>query len=175
MPTFEIIVAVAKNNVIGYKGQLPWGHLPRDLKHFKDMTMGNVVVIGFNALESLSRIVRRNNNLLPDRQIYVLTRDLQKLVRFPDCIGISDIDSVVRLGDRTNKRIFIAGGEKIYRQFLFLPQTRTVHMTRIHAEYHGDTFFPELHHDEWRARKEEFHPSDEKNNHALRFVTLTRA
>ena len=173
MPAFEIIVAVAKDGVIGYKGQLPWGRLPRDLKHFRDITMGNSVVIGSNTLESLCIMFRRRTNLLPGRQIYVLTRDLQKMNRFPDCIGVSDIDSIVKLGTRS--RIFIAGGESLYDQFVDLPQTRVIHMTRIFHNYHGDTFFPLLSPNEWRSRKEEFHPSDEKNKHAMQFVTLMRA
>lgn len=173
MPAFEIIVAVARNNVIGYKGQLPWGHLPKDLKRFKDITMGNSVVIGSNTLESLCRIFRRRTNLLPGRKIYVLTSDLQKMERFPDCIGVSDVDSLVSLGTRS--RIFVAGGESIYHQFVALPQTRIIHMTRVIANYHGDTFFPLLSPNEWSARKTEFHPSDDKNKHAMQFVTLMRA
>lgn len=173
MPTFEIIVAVAKDNVIGYKGQLPWGRLPEDLKHFRDITMGNSVVIGFNTLDSLCKMFHRRTNLLPGRKIYVLTSDLQKMDRFPDCIGVSDIDSIVRLGTRS--RILVAGGESIYHQFVALPQTRTVHMTRVMAKYHGDTFFPLLAPNEWLARKMEFHPQDEKNKHSMQFVTLMRA
>ena len=176
MPAFEIIVAVAKDNVIGYKGQLPWGHLPRDLKHFRDITTGHSnssLIIGYNTLNSLCRMFRRRTNLLPGRKIYVLTHDLQKMERFPDCIGVSNIDSIVKLGTRS--LIFVAGGESIYHQFISLPQTRVVHMTRIIANYHGDTFFPLLPLNEWRSKKEEFHPSDEKNKHAMQFVTLMRA
>lgn len=176
MPAFEIIVAVARDNVIGYKGQLPWGHLPRDLKHFKDITTehkNSSIIIGSNTLDSLCRIFRRRTNLLPGRKIYVLTHDLQKINRFTDCIGVSDIDSIVRLGTRS--RIFVAGGESIYHQFVALPQTRTVHMTRIMANYHGDTFFPLLPPNEWYTRRTEFHHSDEKNKHPMQFVTLMRA
>lgn len=173
MPAFEIIVSVARDNVIGYKGELPWGQLPRDLKHFKNLTMGNSVVIGSNTLGSLSRKFHRRSNLLPNRKIYVLTNDLQKIDRFPDCIGVSDIDSIVRLGTRS--RIFVAGDESIYNQFVALPQTRIVHMTRIMANYHGDTFFPLLSPNEWHTRKLEFYPADDKNKHAMQFVTFTRA
>lgn len=172
MPAFEIIVAVARGNVIGYKNQLPWGRLPRDLKRFKDITMGNSVVIGFNTLYSLCKMFRRRTNLLPGRKIYVLTNDLQKMVRFPDCIGVSNIDAIVRLG--TGSRIIVAGGESIYHQFIALPQTRIVHMTRVMANYHGDTFFPMLLPNEWLTRKAEFHPSDEKNKHSMQFITFAR-
>ena len=174
MPTFEVIVAVAKDNVIGYKGQLPWGSLQKDLKHFRDMTMGHAIVIGYNTLVAISSMRNRTTKLLPGRVIYVLTRDPQKLNgRFPDCIGVSDIDSIARIGTRC--RIFIAGGEDIYHQFAELPQTRVVHMTRIFAKYHGDTFFPHLHNTEWVARKEVFHPADQKNKHAMSFITLIRS
>lgn len=173
MPAFEIIVAVARNNVIGYKGQLPWGHLPKDLKRFREITMGSSVVIGSNTLESLCRMFRRRTNLLPGRKIYVLTHDLQKMQRFPDCIGVPNIDSIVRLGTRS--RIFIAGGESIYHQFIALQQTRIIHITRVMANYHGDTFFPLLPPNEWYTRRTEFHPSDEKNKHPMQFVTLMRA
>ncbi|MFZ2303361.1 MAG: dihydrofolate reductase [Minisyncoccia bacterium] len=172
---FEIVVAVSRENVIGYKGQLPWGRLPRDLSHFKDITTehsNSSVVIGYNTLDSLCKMTLRRTNILPGRKIYVLTNDLQKMARFPDCIGVSDIDSVIRLGNRSH--VFIAGGESIYHQFVKLPQTRVIHMTRIIANYHGDTFFPLLSSNEWCSKKVVFCSSDEKNKHAMQFVTLTR-
>jgi len=82
MPTFEVIVAVAKNNAIGYKGNFTMGKFTKGpVKHFRDMTMGHVIVIDYNTLVAISSIRNRTTNLLPGRVIYVFTRDPQKLMR----------------------------------------------------------------------------------------------
>lgn len=172
MKIFEIIVAVAKNNVIGNKGALPWGNLPRDLMWFKQMTIGHSVIVGSNTLLSMSRIVGRNTNILPDRRIYVLTKEPQRLTRFSDCVAFSDIRLIHEIPDR--RRIFIAGGESIYRQFIDLPETRTIHLTKIFAEYQGDTCFPQISSDVWRKIREESHPADQENKHQMSFITLIK-
>jgi len=172
MKTFEIIVAVDQNNVIGNKGTLPWVNLPRDLKRFKQLTIGHSVIVGSNTLLSMSKIVGRNINILPDRRIYVLTREPQKLTRFSDCVAFSDIEFIHDISER--RRIFIAGGESIYRQFIDLPETRMIHMTKIFAKYQGDTCFPQTSSGVWRKIREESHPADHENKHRMSFITLIK-
>lgn len=169
---FEIIAAEANNRVIGYKGQLPWGHTPRDLKHFKDLTMGHAVIVGFNTIVSISEMVKRHTNILPGRHIYVLTRNPNKMQQFPDCIMLESIDDAIRICERD--RVFIAGGEDVYHQFINLPQTRTIHMTRIFANYHGDAFFPILQNGDWESINATFYDAGKENKHAMRFTTLIR-
>lgn len=170
--SIEIVVAVANRNVIGLKGEMPWGHLQRDLEHFKQLTMGHFVIVGFNTLQSIAKMQGRHSNLLPGRKLYVLTRDPSKLLFYPECIGIPDIESVLKLGERG--RVFVAGGQEIYQQFLLLPQTHIVHMTRIFADYYGDAIFPKLECGEWETAKSEFHSPDQNNKHAMRFTTYRR-
>lgn len=79
MPALTMIVAMARNNVIGHKGEVPWGHLPRDLKRFRELTMGHSVVVGYNTLLSIARTAGRNKDLLPGRKICVLTHNPRKV------------------------------------------------------------------------------------------------
>lgn len=76
-PRISLVAAVARNGVIGNKGALPWGHFPEDLAHFKRLTMGAAVVMGWRTWESLPEAVRP----LPGRRNVVLTRTEAHAVR----------------------------------------------------------------------------------------------
>lgn len=155
----NMIVAMANNNVIGNKGLLPWPHLKEDLKNFKKVTMGHIVVIGFNTLESLGRIMERNENLLPGRQICVLTRDSGKLMQFPGCFHAGNIETIVDLSN--DHEIFIAGGAQVYQQFLGVKELKRIIMTRVYGDYDGDTHFPEIDLNDWRPEKHTHIPHSE--------------
>lgn len=173
MHSISIVTAMTSDQrVIGNKGEMPWGRMIRDLEYFKKLTMGFPVVVGYNTLISISEMSKRNTNLLPGRTLCVLTRDQSKLTRFTDCIWLPDVMSVINLSQRI--RVFIAGGEDVYSQFIGLPEVRTIYMTRILARYHGDTFFPNYSTDDWFTIHREEHTSSEKNKHPLVFETLIR-
>ncbi|OHA79972.1 MAG: hypothetical protein A2747_01990 [Candidatus Yonathbacteria bacterium RIFCSPHIGHO2_01_FULL_44_41] len=172
MRTFEIIAAVANGNVIGYQGEMPWGRLPNDLKHFESLTMGHSVVIGFNTLLAIGKMANRRTKLLPGRKIYVLTRNPNKLTQFPDCFWLPGVREASLINDRG--RVFVAGGQDIYHQFIDHPQTRIIHITRIFANYHGDTFFPILQNDAWQIEKYDVCRADDRNKHEIGFITKSR-
>lgn len=160
----EIIVAMAKDNVIGNKGKLPWGHLPRDLAHFKEITDKQTIVIGFNTLVSIRKE-------LPGRNVLVLTHNPAKLALFPWCEAVTEVEDVLEMAK--TKRIIVAGGEVVYREFL--PHTSTIHLTKVHASLDGDTRFPWLSPDEWHlVPGAVLHHSDEKNEYPMTFQTWVR-
>lgn len=173
MHSISIIVAMTNNGqVIGNKGEMPWGRLLKDLEYFKKLTMGFPVVVGFNTLVAISKMTNRNTNILPGRTLCVLTHDQHKLDRFTDCIWLPDIMSVIRLSQRT--RVFIAGGESIYRQFIDLPEMRNMYITRIFANYHGDAVFPNFSTEDWLTISQESHRISEENHHPFSFEILIR-
>lgn len=173
MHSISIVAAMTNDQrVIGNKGEMPWGRMIRDLEYFKKLTMGFPVVVGYNTLLSISEMSKRNTNLLPGRTLCVLTRDQNKLARFTDCIWLPDVMSVINLSQRI--RVFIAGGESVYNQFIGLPEVRTIYMTRVIARYHGDTFFPNYSEDDWLTIQRENHAAGDKNKHPLVFETLIR-
>jgi dihydrofolate reductase len=140
-----LIAAVAKNNVIGNKNDLPW-YLPEDLKRFKQLTLGKVVVMGRKTYDS---IAARLNKPLPGRtSVVISTQDL----RMP-----AGVELYHNLNDATAahqaQEIFIIGGEQIFKQSLNLADT--LYITKIDKDYEGDAFFPVIDEKLWKKVEEE--------------------
>ncbi|MDF2683829.1 MAG: folA [Brevibacillus sp.] len=122
----SLIVAYARNQVIGLDGVMPW-HLPADLKHVKELTTGKTIVMGRKTFESLGRP-------LPNRRNVVLTRNQDFQTDGVDVVHTKQ--EVLALGD-----VIIFGGSEIYKQFLDVVDR--LYITEIDLETDGDTFFPE--------------------------------
>ena len=155
----EMIVAISNGNVIGYKGKMPWGRLHLDLAHFKKITDGQTIVVGFNTAVSIE-------NELAGREVLVLTKDPKKLELYPWCRNWRAIESdklIIEIAKK--KRMIISGGEKMYNYFL--RYATAIHLTRIQAEFEGDTFFPSLFSDEWSIKEYDFHEVSKKNAYPL--------
>jgi dihydrofolate reductase len=143
-----IIVAIAKNNVIGNTNDLPW-YLPEDLKRFKKITTGHTVVMGRKTYES---IINRLGKPLPNRKNVVITR--QDNYPVPEGVLVfHDLDSVLQL--LKNEDVFIIGGAEIFK--LALPLVDTLYVTHVYKEYPGDVYFPEVNWSEWKKIEEEPH------------------
>ena len=92
---------------------------------------------------------------------------------FPGCMSVPDIESIIKLALKSN--VDVVGGGEVYRQFAYLPQTLTTHVTQIHADYAGDTFFPDLNKIGWiMSEAPTFDVADQKNKHATSFYTMVR-
>ncbi|MFT4310221.1 MAG: dihydrofolate reductase [Candidatus Woesearchaeota archaeon] len=137
-PKFVIISAVARNGVIGYKGGIPW-HIPQDFKHFKSLTMGKTIVMGKKTFESLP-------GLLPDRKHVVIS---STLLPIPQVDIYSSIDAFL-LSARSE--YWIIGGQGIYQAFM--PLAERMHITHVHRQVEGDTYFPTIGR-EWLCTEQE--------------------
>jgi dihydrofolate reductase len=157
-----IVVAVAENNVIGKDNQLIW-HLPADLKHFKNITMGHPILMGRKTYESIGKP-------LPGRTTIIITR--QSDYKAEGCIVVNSIDKAITEAKKLDDCACIIGGAEIYRQSLDL--TDTIFITRIHHKFDGDTFFPEIKYAEWETINEEHFEPDEKNKYRYSFIELKR-
>jgi len=157
-----LIVAAAENNAIGRDGDLPW-RLRADMLHFRKTTMGHPVIMGRRTWDSLPKPLEdRTNIVLTRNQSFeapggVVTRELQDAIE-----ACGDVDEC-----------FIIGGGEIYRQFL--QRADRILMTRVHVEIDGDASFPELDENAWTLTSSEFHPADERNDHAMTFQDWRRA
>ena len=163
MPEISLVAAVADNGVIGADGGMPW-HLPADLAHFKQLTMGKPVLMGRLTWESIGKP-------LPGRVNLVLTRD--PAWQAEGAQRVASLDDALRAAQRSGaSELMVIGGADVYRQAL--PRTGRIYMTRVHAEPWGDTLFPELEPGDWEevARRERL--SDERNAWDLTFVVLER-
>ena len=159
-----MIVAVSDNGVIGQDNDLPW-HLSRDLRRFKQLTMGHHLILGRRTFEAIGRP-------LPGRTMIVLTRGE---ARFPEGVhGVGSLDEAVdRVRAAGASEAFVAGGETIYRQVL--PRADRIYLTRVHADVAGDARFPELDLSEWIERSREHYPVSEQNEMPLTFFVLDKA
>lgn len=152
-----LIAARAKNGCIGKHGQLPW-HLPEDIKHFRDKTMGKTVLMGRKTWESIPA----KHRPLPGRQNVVISRDKNFIVDEHARV-FHDLDTALQT--LSSKDVYVIGGAEIYRQCL--PHANTMELTEIAAEYDGDVFFPAFDSAEWRVTAREDHDD-------FAFVTYTR-
>ncbi|MDQ0232594.1 dihydrofolate reductase (trimethoprim resistance protein) [Metabacillus malikii] len=132
----SLIVAMDKNRVIGKENDIPW-RIPKDWEYVKHTTKGHPIILGRKNLESIGRA-------LPDRRNIILTR--KKDFTFNGCEIAHTVNDVFELC-KNEQEIFIFGGEQIYR--MFLPYVEKMYMTKIHDEFEGDTFFPEVNYKEW--------------------------
>lgn len=156
----SIVVAMADNRVIGHENRLPW-HLPADLKHFKQITMGKPILMGRKTFESIGRP-------LPGRTNIVITRDESYTAE--GCVVVHSIEAALKAAD--SEEVMVIGGAEFYQQAL--PHADTLYLTLVEGEFEGDTFFPELDDEEWREVERSGFDADEKNPHAYSFVRLDR-
>jgi dihydrofolate reductase len=136
-----MVCAMARNRVIGNKGQLPW-HEPEDLKHFKAVTTGHAVVMGRKTWEALGKP-------LPKRRNLVVTR--QPGFRAAGAEVFAELDAAIAAARATDPQPCVIGGGEIYT--LALPQATLIHLTVVDMEPAGDAWFPELDDRQWRERE----------------------
>ena len=129
MASLALIVAVARNGVIGRSGDLPW-HVSEDLKHFKKTTSGHAIIMGRKTHESIGRA-------LPKRRNIVVTRSG---ATFEGCETAGSLEEAIALARATDECPFIIGGASLYLEAL--PLATELHLTTIDKDVEGDTYFP---------------------------------
>lgn len=150
-PRVTIIVARARNGVIGHRNALPW-HLPEDLRHFKAVTTGHAIVMGRKTFESIGRA-------LPGRRSIVVTRDPHW--RHEGCERAASLSEAIAIAARPGAdasigidEVFVIGGAQLYREAL--PRADRLIVTEIELEPEGDAHFAAPGPPQWalQARRE---------------------
>ena len=164
-----MIVAMAKNNVIGRDNDMPW-HLPADLKQFKSITLGSPIIMGRKTYESIGKP-------LPGRLNIILSRNPELVIE--GCKVVNSLDDALKIAKESNassdepkEEIFIVGGAYLYNSYI--SEIDTLYLTQIDAEIEGDTFFPDYTRFEWKETQRVERPADESNQYPLTFLTLER-
>ncbi len=157
-PEIVLIVARADNGVIGVDGKLPW-HLPADLRHFKQLTLGVPMIMGRKTFDSLP-------GLLPDRRHIVLTRNEDWAEEGAEVVH--SVEDAMRAANAPH--VSVIGGAEIYR--LFLPHADRIELTEVHLNATGDTRLDPLGPD-WVEVARTSHMA-EGERPAFDFVTLKR-
>ena len=136
----SMVAAMTKNRVIGKDNQMPW-HLPADLKHFKQVTLGKPVVMGRKTFESIGR-------LLPGRRNVVISRSTPADAKGAE--WVTSLEQAFRLVQQHDE-VMVIGGAEIYRQCL--PLAQRLYLTEIDLSTEGDAYFPDYQSekaDDWR-------------------------
>ena len=160
-PLISLVVAMARNRVIGRDNGLPW-RLSEDLKRFKATTLGKPVLMGRKTFESIGKP-------LPGRRNIVLTRD--RAWRADGVDVVRSVDEALELAGGAPE-LAVIGGAEVYR--LVLPLADRIHLTRVEADVSGDTVFPELNLAEWHEAHSGEYPADERNQYPVTFLRLDR-
>lgn len=158
----SLIAAMAKNRVIGFNNQMPW-HMPADLAHFKQVTLGKPVVMGRKTYDSIGR-------LLPGRRNVIISRQEKPEGFTADWLNSIE-DALTLL--KTEPEVMIIGGAELYRQLL--PQADRLYISEFDLDVQGDAWFPDYQAaGHWQISSVQEFRSDERNPADYRFLQLER-
>lgn len=163
MRTLIMIAAVSENNALGKDNDLLW-HLPDDFRRFKKLTTGHTIIMGRKTFESFPKP-------LPNRIHIIITRDKDYTTPHCDCIVKHSLEDALKVIENDTLSFIIGGGE-IYRQGESF--ANKIELTRVHASFEADTFFPEIDENIWRLVKEEYHQKDERHQYDFTYMTYVR-
>lgn len=155
------IAAASENNALGKENKLLW-HLPDDFKHFKELTTGHYIILGRKTFESFPKP-------LPNRTHIIITRN--EKYQANGCIVVHSLEQAINQIPK-NEDVFIIGGAEIYHQSLYLSDR--IELTRVHANFEADAFFPEIDKDVWQLVSSLYHPKDEKHLIDFTFQTFVK-
>ena len=159
-----LIVAVAENGTIGYQGQMPWGRMPADLRHFKQLTLGHPVVMGRKTFDSIGKA-------LPGRANLVVTRQLGWAA--PGCeTAASVLSALARAHELDPETVCVIGGGEIFKEAM--PVADKIYLTRVDADLSGDVFFPAINTRDWQLVSSQSFLPDEKHAYAYHFQLWER-
>ena len=164
MTALSLVVAHDRNRLIGLDGDLPW-RLPDDLKHFKALTLGHIVLMGRKTWDSLPR------KPLPGRENWVMSRDAS--LQLPEARVFTSLDAAIAAAE--GRELMVIGGAQLYA--LALPRAQRIHLTEVLASVPAEgeaAYFPTYDAAAFRTLSCEEHAADERHAHAYRFLTLER-
>ncbi len=158
----SIIVAKAKNNVIGKNNKIIW-NLPEDLKKFKELTTGHTIIMGRKTFESIGRV-------LPNRKHIIFSQNPDFKVNDENVEIVHSMLQIQEYIEDDNEN-FVIGGAMIYN--LLMPYVKKMYVTQINKEFDGDTFFPRIDEEVWNV-VEKVSERDENSNLDYEYVTYER-
>ena len=159
----SIIVAKAKNNIIGKDNSLIW-HLPEDLKRFKELTTGHTIIMGRKTFESLGRV-------LPNRKHLVFSQNPDFKVNNEN---VEVVHSMLQIQEyiENEEETFVIGGAMIYN--LLMPHVTKMYVTQINQDFEGDAFFPRIDAEKWEIIDKQKGIQDDNNKLDYEYITYKK-
>lgn len=161
MKNWSIIVAIGENNEIGKDNDLLW-RISADMKRFKAITTGNTIVMGRKTFDSLPK------GALPNRRNIVLSH---QNLEFDNTEVYKTIEGITE-ATKNDEQVFVIGGASLYTSFI--DKVDKIYLTKVHASFKADVFFPRFDMDHWETLEEENVPKGEKNEFAHTFYVLNK-
>lgn len=159
----SIIVAKAKNNIIGKNNKLLW-HLSDDLKRFKTLTTGHPIIMGRKTFESIGKP-------LPNRENIIFTKNTEFKVDNENVKVVHSIEDIKEYIE-SDENAFVIGGAMIYN--LLMPYVKALYVTEINKDFEGDVFFSKIDNNEWKEISRQEGPKDEENDFNYDYVVYKR-
>lgn len=157
-----IVVAMGEKNEIGFENQLLW-HLPKDLKHFKEITTGHPVIMGRKTYESIGKPLPNRTNIVVSGKSDWFEEGI---------LIVGSIKEAIKFAKKIDEEIFIIGGGKIYEQTIDMVDKLEV--TLVKADLEADTFFPKIDSKVWKKVEEICYEKDDKNQYDFCFQTFEK-
>lgn len=157
-----IVVAMGEKNEIGSGNQLLW-HLPKDLKHFKDLTSGHPIIMGRKTYESIGKALPNRTNIVVSRKKNWFQEGV---------LIVGSLKEAVKFAKKIDENIFIIGGGNVYEQTMEIADRLEV--TLVKANLEADTYFPKINEKIWKKTEEICHEKDDKNQYDFCFQTYEK-
>ena len=159
----SIVVAKAKNNIIGKDNKLLW-HLSDDLKRFRALTEEHAIIMGRKTFESLGKV-------LPNRKHIVFSNNPDFKVNDEN---VEVVHSLLQIQEyiESEEEAFVIGGAMMYN--FLMPYVSKMYVTEIEKEFEGDAFFPRIDDEKWKEVSREKGPEDGENNFEYNYVVYQK-
>lgn len=168
----SVIAARDKLGVIGNSGSLPDWRLPADMKRFRQITTGNIVVMGRATFESIGKPLPNRHNIVISksmREVDPTNGEISLVPSYERAISLAE-----GLAAQAGCEIFVVGGENVYSQALQDARVGRIILTLVNGELDGDRHFPPTPPDEWKVVSSEVHERDGSNSHDYAFLEYER-
>ncbi len=163
----SLICAMDENLVIGRNNSLPW-HLPEDLKYFKQTTMGNSIIMGRKTYESIGKPLPGRTNIIVSRNREYEVENARVVNSLSEAIELAENIAFID----GSLEAFVIGGAELFEEALTL--VNRLHLTMVHAEVDGDTWFPDFEVSDFNEVSREYFEADEDNPYDYSICVLER-
>lgn len=160
----SIIVAMAKNGVIGKNNTLIW-KLSDDLKFFRKCTTGHTVIMGRKTFDSIGKALPKRTNIIVSRNLNL---------QIENCLIASSLNDAIELAksQENNQEVFIIGGQQIYE--LAQNLATKLYLTKVNAEPEGDAFFDFSPYENWEIINTQNFEKSETNEFSFEIIEFKR-